>query len=101
LCVSTEIEVTPSTANVHGGTGRPSRAAYGSTHPPMHASTWQRMPRDAASAASSGIGSTTPCAYDGAEPTTSTVDPSTAAAVAATSARKSGPTGTTRAVTPK
>ena len=30
--------------NVHGGTGRPSRAAYGSTHPPMHASTWQRIP---------------------------------------------------------
>ena len=99
--MSTEIEVTPSTANVHGPTGRPNRAAYGSTHPPMHASTWQRMPRDAASAASSWTGSTTPCAYDGAEPTTSTVDASMAAAVAATSARRSGPTGTTRAVTPK
>ena len=99
--MSTEIEVTPSTANVHGGTGRPSRAAYGSTHPPMHASTWQRIPREAARAASDGMSSTTPCAYDGAEPTTSTVDSSMAAAVAATSARKSGPTGTTRAVTPK
>jgi hypothetical protein len=40
--------VTPSTANVHGTTGRPSRAAYGSTQPPMHASTWQRTPRAAA-----------------------------------------------------
>ncbi len=40
--------MTPSTAKVHGGTARPSRAAYGSTQPPMHASTWQRMPRAAA-----------------------------------------------------
>ena len=36
--------MTPSTANVHGGTSRPSRAAYGSTQPPMQASTWQRTP---------------------------------------------------------
>ena len=33
--------VTPGTAKVHGGA--PSR--WGSTQPPMHASTWQRMPR--------------------------------------------------------
>jgi hypothetical protein len=104
LCRSTEIEVTPSTANVHGGTGRPRRAAYGSTQPPMQASTWQRRPRAAASAASSVTGSTTPCAYDGALATTSTVrsrSASTAAAVATGSARKSGPTGTTTASTPK
>ena len=67
--MSTEIDVTPSTANVHGGTVRPSRAAYGSTHPPMHASTWQRTPRAAAAAAIPVTGSTTPCAYDGAEAT--------------------------------
>ena len=85
--MSTEIEVTPSTENDHGGTGRPSRSAYGSTHPPMHASTWQRMPRSAAIAASSGMGSITPCAYDGAEPTTRTVEASTAAVMAGTSAR--------------
>ena len=39
----------------------------------MHASTWQRMPRSAAAAATGGTGSITPCAYDGAETTTSTV----------------------------
>ena len=99
--MSTEIEVTPSTANVHGGTARPRRAAYGSTQPPMHASTWQRTPRSCAAAASSAIGSTTPWAYDGADPTTSTVLSSMAAAIAAASARKSGPTGTTRVPTPK
>lgn len=54
--------VTPSTANVQAGTERPRRAAYGSTHPPIQASTWQRTPRAAATAAISVIGSTTPCA---------------------------------------
>ena len=34
----------------------------------MQASMWKRRPRSAASAASSGIGSTTPCGYCGAEP---------------------------------
>ena len=85
--------VTPSTANVHGGTGRPSRAAYGSTQPPMHASTWQRTPRSAAAAAISVTGSTTPWAYDGALATTSTVRSSIAAAIAPAWARKSAPTG--------
>ena len=46
--------VTPSTANVHGGTSRPSRAAYGSTQPPMHASTWQRTPALGAAAGDLG-----------------------------------------------
>ncbi len=67
----------------------------------MHASTWQRTPRAAAAAAISGTGSTTPCAYDGADATTSTVLSSIAAAMAAASARKSGPTGTTTGSTPK
>src|SRR3954453_3193804 len=96
--------VTPSTAKVHGTTARPSRAAYGSTQPPMHASTWQRIRRAAASAASSVTGSTTPWAYDGALATTSTVRPgavSIAASVAATAATKPGPTGTSTGSTPK
>ena len=93
--------MTPSTAKVHGGTARPSRAAYGSTQPPMQASTWQRTPRAAAAAAISVTGSTTPWAYDGALATTSTVSSSIAAAIAAASARKSGPTGTSTASTPK
>ena len=62
------------------------------------------MPRSAAAAATGGTGSMTPCAYDGAETTTSTVRSgasSTAAIIAAGSARKSGPTGTTTASTPK
>jgi hypothetical protein len=67
----------------------------------MHASTWQRMPRDAARAASAGMSSTTPCAYDGAEPTTRTVEESTASAIAATSARNDASTGTARTGTPK
>ena len=50
--------VTPSTAKVHGGAS----SRCGSTQPPMHASTWQRMPRSAASAAISVTGSTTPWA---------------------------------------
>ena len=93
--------VTPSTAKLHGGTGRPSRAAYGSTQPPMHASTWQRTPRRSASAAISVTGSTTPWAYDGALATTSTVRSSIAAAIAAGRARKSSPTATTTGSTPK
>ena len=52
------------------------------------------MPRSRASADSSSIGSITPCGYDGAEPTTSTVRSSIAAAMAPASARMSGPTGT-------
>ena len=82
-------------------TGRPSRAAYGSTQPPMQASTWQRTPAAAAAAAISVTGSTTPWAYDGALATTSTVRSSIAAAIAAGSARKSAPTGTSTASTPK
>ena len=83
MCRSTLTLVTPSTANVQGGAAR-----CGSTQPPMHASTWQRMPCSAASAAISGTGSTTPWAYDGAEATTSTVVSSMAAAMAAGSARR-------------
>ena len=93
--------VTPSTAKVHGVTARPSRAAYGSTQPPMQASTWQRTPRAAAAAAISVTGSTTPCAYDGALATTSTVRSSIAAAIAPGRARKSAPTSTSTASTPK
>ena len=64
--------VTPGDREVHGGTSAPSRSAHGSTQPPMHASTWQRTPRASAAAAISATGSITPCAYDGAEATTST-----------------------------
>ena len=39
----------------------------------MQASVWKLAPTSAARAASSGIGSTTPCGYCGALPTTSTV----------------------------
>ena len=39
----------------------------------MHASVWKLASTDAASSASSGIGSMTPCGYCGALPTTSTV----------------------------
>ena len=93
--------VTPSTANVHGGTGRPSRAAYGSTQPPMQASTWQRTPRAAAAAAIGVTGSTTPWAYDGALATTSTVRSSIAASIAPGRARNSSSTSTITASTPK
>ena len=48
-----------------------------------------------------GTGSTTPWAYDGALATTSTVVSSIAAAIAAASARWSGPAGTTTTRTPK
>ena len=47
---------------------------------------WKPTPRPAASAASSSIGSMTPCGKLGAEPTTTTVRSVTASAVAATSA---------------
>jgi hypothetical protein len=93
--------VTPSTAKVQAGTGRPSRAAYGSTQPPMHASTWQRTPRAAAAAATSVTGSTTPWAYDGALTATSTVHSVIAAAIASGRARKSESTSTRTGVTPK
>ena len=91
--MSAEIECTPSTRKSHGGTSRPSSSANGSTNPPMHASTWQLASTVAASAAISGIGSTTPCGYCGAEPTTSTVFGPTAAAMASTSAVQSSRTG--------
>lgn len=39
-----------------------SSARNGNTHPPMQASTWQRMPRSAAAAAIGPTGSTTPWA---------------------------------------
>src|SRR5690606_20354019 len=60
---------------------------------PRHASPWQWAPTEAASSAIAGIGSTTPCGYWGAAPTTSAVRSSTAAAIAATSAVQSSSTG--------
>ena len=45
---------------------RPSFFANGRKKPPRHASTWHSRPRADASAASSAMGSTTPCGYDGA-----------------------------------
>ena len=60
----------------------------------MQASTWHHAPTLAASSAIAAIGSTTPCGYCGAEPTTSTVWSSTAAAIASTSAVQSSLTGT-------
>jgi hypothetical protein len=68
----------------------------------MQASTWHRTPRSPAAAATSGTGSITPCAYDGALTTTRTVRSSMAAAMAAGSARNvDGSTGTVTASTPK
>ena len=49
--------VTPSTRKSQGS--RPSQ--NGSTHPPMHASTWQSMPRSSAAAAIAAIGSMAAC----------------------------------------
>ena len=98
LCRSTEMLVTPSTAKVHSGTP----STQGSTQPPLQASTWQRIPRAAASAATSATGSRTPCAYDGAETTSSTVESVTAAAIASGAARKvRGSTGTVTTSTPR
>ena len=95
---STLMLVTPSTAKVHAGTS----SRCGSTQPPMQASTWQRMPRAAARAATSATGSTTPWAYEGAEATTRTVVSSTAPAIAVGSARRvTGSTSTTTARTPR
>ena len=100
LCRSTEIEVTPGTAKSNGGTGAPSRRSQGSAQPPKQASTWQRTPAACATAAISVTGSTTPCAYDGAEATTSTVSGRIAAATAAGSGRSvTGSTGTVSSVT--
>jgi hypothetical protein len=94
--------VTPGTEKSNGGTSTPSLAKYGSTHPPMHASTWHRTPARAAAAAISGTGSTTPCAYEGALATTSTVSASIAAAIRSASARNvTGSTGTATNRTPK
>ena len=67
----------------------------------MHASTCIDASTLAARSASSGIGSTTPCGYCGADPTTSAVLPFTCAAIASTSARKSSSTGTVWTRTPK
>ena len=60
LWMSADNEVTPSTRKSHGGSGSPSRSRNGSSQPPRQASTWHSAPRSPASAASSGIGSTTP-----------------------------------------
>ena len=102
MCRSTDKLVTPGTDRSKSGTGSPSARKYGSTQPPMHASTWHRTPRAAAAAAMGTTGSTTPCAYDGALTTTSTVRSSIAAAIAAGSA-VNGPasTGTVTASTSK
>ena len=101
LWMSALIVVTPSTRKSHGGTSRPISSANGSTKPPMQASTWQLAPTVPASAAIAGMSSTTPCGYWGAEPTTSTVRSSTAAAMASTSAVQSSRTGTLWRRTPK
>nr|BFE76731.1 hypothetical protein GCM10020092_100320 [Actinoplanes digitatis] len=99
LCRSTEMLVTPGTEKSKSGRSAPSRLRYGSTQPPKQASTWNRTPRSAAAAAISAIGSTTPCAYDGAEAATRTVSAPIAAAIAAGSARRPASTGTTSRAT--
>jgi hypothetical protein len=102
LCRSTEIDVTPGTAKSNAGRSVPSRRRYGSVQPPKHASTWQRTPAAAATAAISPTGSTTPWAYDGAEHATSTVSSRTAAATASgAGASVSGDTGTRSNATPR
>ena len=73
----------------------------GRTKPPMHASVWKLASTDAASAASSGIGSMTPCGYCGALPTTSTVFSLTTAAMAVDVGPPVVATGTLCTVTPK
>lgn len=68
----------------------------------MQASTWQSTPRAAAAAAASATGSMTPCAYEGAETTTSAVRPVSAAATSAARTRwVPGSTGTVTARSPK
>jgi len=86
--------VTPGTVKSKTGGG----SRNGSTQPPKQASTWKRTPRSAQAAAIGPIGSTTPCAYDGADAATSTVPAVIAAAIAAGSARRSR-TGTTSSST--
>ena len=54
------------------------------------------MPRAAAAAASSSIGSISPVGKQGADPTSTMVESSTAAIMASTSARPSAATGTLR-----
>ena len=79
----------------------PKAPGQGSTNPPRQASVWKPIPRSAAAAASSSMGSRTPCGKVGADPTRATVLRVTARAMAATSARKSGPTGTRTSLIPK
>ena len=91
---STETLVTPGIIRPIGGNPSASRMK-GTVHPPMHASRWQSTSFSAAIAASSSMGSMTPCAYEGAETTTNAVRSSIAALVASTSARNvTGSTGT-------
>ena len=79
--------VTPGTRNENAGSSGSSRRRYGSSQPPMHASTWQRTPAAWAAVAIWVTGSTTPCAYEGAEATTSTVSSAIAAVIADGTAR--------------
>jgi len=51
---------TPGTRKSKGGIFSPSSSKNGSRKPPRQASVWKLMPRSAASAARSGMGSTTP-----------------------------------------
>jgi hypothetical protein len=62
LCVSMEMEVTPGTVKSKAqGCAKPASPAKGISSEPRHASTCSGSPRSSASAASSGMGSTTPC----------------------------------------
>jgi len=88
LWKSIEIEVTPGTSNSKRGTGAPQRRKYGSRKPPMQPSTWSRRSFSSASRPISSIGSTTPCAYETADPTSRIVFGVMAARIAPTSALK-------------
>ncbi len=87
LCRSMLRLCTPSTRKSKGATSSPSFSMYGSKRPPMHASTCIQRFLSVASDASSLIGSITPCAYDGAEPTSMIVRSVIAARADSTSAR--------------
>src|ERR1019366_9244422 len=70
LWTSADMDVTPGSRKSNGSAKRPSCVRNGRRKPPMHASTWQRMPRSRAREAMSAMGSTTPWGEVGADPTT-------------------------------
>ena len=77
LWVSALIEVTPGRRKSNTGTGYPRSSPHARMNPPRHPSTCSRVSRSTARSESSAIGSTRPCGYVPAEPTSDTVSSST------------------------